>query len=209
MFNFFFGQRVDFGPWGKGFIEAMGTTGAFAKLDKFSEGDSFKHMDLDYDQIKDAESGKPLLLIHRGLPGSGKTTAAKKIRKYCEAHGINFYHHEADHFHEDADGNYNWRPENVGRSHKQCQQLTRESLAQAKHDGSGIVVVANTNTRHKEMQPYIDMADEMGIEYRVVAFGTIDNIDVLYERNTHNVPKHTFGKMRGRWQPLEGEIIIP
>lgn len=208
--QFFYGQRVSTGGTHEaGYVESMGTIGAFVYLDRYDEDDIFKHMYRLFDELDDLESREPMLVIHRGLPGSGKTTAVNKIRQYCVEQKLGFYHHEADHYHYDGEGNYNWKPENISKAHKQCQQLTRESLENAKHEGNGIVVVANTNTTHKEMKPYLMMADELGIKVRVVAFGTEEPISKLHSRNLHNVPLKTLEKMRARWQPYDGEVIIP
>jgi predicted kinase len=56
------------------------------------------------------------------------------------------------------------------------------------------IIIANTNTTEKEMQPYVDLAEQFG--YRI--FSVI--VETRHDgKNNHNVPENTLDKMRERF----------
>ncbi len=121
-----------------------------------------------------------LLYMVRGIPGSGKTTFAEAICDKVVS---------ADDYHYDADGNYNWKQENMAAAHRYCQGKTR-SIMQTGKD----VAVANTSTTKKELKPYYDLAEEFGY--------TVFSIIVENRhggKNVHNVPAETLEKMKKRF----------
>lgn len=121
------------------------------------------------------------MVIIRGIPGSGKNTLADLIgRAVCCA----------DDFHTDRDGNYNWKPENVGRAHNWCQRKCERFLK----NGITPTIIANTTTTERELKPYLDLAKKYG--YRAFS--------VIVENrhggvNTHDVPEETLNKMENRF----------
>lgn len=123
---------------------------------------------------------KPKMIIMRGLPGSGKTTIAKDLGAdvICSA----------DDYFTDSDGVYSFSPQRLKDAHENCQSRVKDALAQ-----NLFVVVDNTHTRRWEMQPYIDMAKEYGIEPEIIiAKGEYQNI--------HGVPPEAIATMRERWE---------
>lgn len=126
----------------------------------------------------------PIAYIIRGLPGSGKSTIAKKLG--C-------FHVEADMYHM-KDGKYQWTPEANKRAHLWCKSEFMGAVS------SGIdVAVSNTFTMHWEMEPYIKYATEMGYDVKVIrATGNFGNV--------HDVPYETQVRMRERFEPYEGEL---
>ena len=125
-------------------------------------------------------SALPMLVLIRGIPGSGKSTMAKAIAR------VGYDHYEADMFFE-ASG---FNPEKLPEAHQWCQGEVRLSLEH------GIpCVVANTFTRRWELAPYLDMASEMGVTVKVIeAEGSWQNV--------HGVPDAVVQKMRERWEAL-------
>lgn len=122
-----------------------------------------------------------VIVIVRGVPGSGKTTFAELIgRAICTA----------DDYHTDRKGSYNWKPENVGKAHAWCQRKCERFLKK----GITPIIVANTSTTERELKPYYDLARRYG--YQVFS--------VIVENrhggeNTHGVPEETLEKMEKRF----------
>lgn len=122
------------------------------------------------------------LTIIRGLPGSGKTTLARTIPAL---------HVEADMFFM-RNGKYEYNPKRIKEAHTWCQSVARFAL------GYGAdVVVSNTFTTLKEIEPYLSMTwDKLEVIKCVGEFGSV-----------HDVPEETLAKMKARWQDYEGEIV--
>ena len=72
----------------------------------------------------------------RGISGAGKSTYVKK-------HFPNAVVCSADNYHLDSKGNYNWKPENVAKSHGWCQNQFKKAL----ENNEPLVVVDNTVPR--------------------------------------------------------------
>ena len=124
----------------------------------------------------------PVLLILRGLPGSGKTTLAKKIKEQMD-----FEHYEADMFFEDSEtGEYKFDREKLSEAHEWCFNKVKEALEAGKN-----VIVANTFSRKWEYEKYLDLPYEDILIY--TCEGNYENI--------HNVPQEAIDKMRERWEP--------
>jgi predicted kinase len=122
----------------------------------------------------------PTLALIRGLPGSGKSTLAKKL--------VGFEHYEADMFFM-KDGQYCYDKGKLAAAHTWCQQMTKEALNLGKH-----VVVSNTFTRISELEPYFQIAKELGASVVVVEVnGNWPNV--------HGVPQEVIERMRARWEP--------
>ena len=127
------------------------------------------------------------LLLIRGLPGSGKTTMA---RKFAEA---GYVHCEADQYFE-VGGEYRFDPAKLRAAHDDC---LRRAIAAM--DAGHSVVVANTFTRRWEMELYLRAAKRRGINVRIIeATGNWPNV--------HGVPEDAIERMRARWELIdEGE----
>lgn len=127
------------------------------------------------------------LIIIRGLPGSGKTTFATKLYNLTcpEAEMI-----AADDYFM-VNGEYKWDPTRIRQAHENCQQRVQLAM------GSEIpwVIVHNTCTTQKELDPYLNMAKEFG--YRITS--------VIVEnrhsgKSIHKVPEETINKMILRFE---------
>lgn len=128
----------------------------------------------------------------QGVPGSGKSTSAKNIAKLSGQYGLKVEICSADDYHMVND-KYDWKPENVGKAHKSCQ----DKFLKALKDDVNFVIVDNTNVREKDVQIYLDMAHEHGYLCTIIRPDTPWAEDVIecYKKNTHSVPLHTIEAM--------------
>lgn len=121
------------------------------------------------------------IVLIRGLPGSGKSTMAKRE---FPSHT----HYEADAYFVGDDGVYRYNPKKIRDAHEWCQASAERSVK-----GGMDVVVSNTFTQLWEMKPYFDIAERNGSSVRViVATGDYGN--------THGVPDDVVERMRMRWE---------
>lgn len=119
------------------------------------------------------------VIIMRGIPGSGKTTEAKRWASlvpgsiivssddYMYAGGQDFDHTRLEFCHE------------------QCQRDFEEFL----RVGMPLVIVDNTNTTFSSMVPYVQKAEAYGYAFTILQI----NVDPkeAFERGTHKVPLAT------------------
>lgn len=109
-----------------------------------------------------------ILYIIRGIPGSGKTTLAKKL-----APDSNY---AADDYFYDSEGNYKFDVTKLDAAHKWCYK----SVENAMINGVPVIAVNNTFVRKWEYADYIEMAEKLG--YRPVEiicrgnFGSVHNV---------------------------------
>jgi predicted kinase len=123
----------------------------------------------------------PVLIIVRGLPGSGKSTFALLLgtKAICTA----------DDYQTDK-GVYNWKPERVKDAHQWCQRKCRRFMKAHVER----IVVTNTSTQEWELAPYYDMARRAGYTVYSVIIENRHN-----GQNIHNVPEETLEKMANRF----------
>ena len=126
-----------------------------------------------------------ILFIVRGLPGSGKSTFANKIKDILS----NTVHLETDQYFM-KDGKYAFDRLKLGENHQKCFEDTKKNLIDGK-----CVIVSNTFTTFKELKPYIDLAFDLNIWYYVIDMGYAFN-------NVHDVPEQTYKNMQKRWKPF-------
>ena len=138
------------------------------------------------------EKRNQILIIVRGIPGSGKSTFAKEIVKMFPDDSV---HWESDMFFM-HNGVYCWKPNKVNLAHRWCQQKVEKSF-----DAADIVVVSNTFTTESEMKSYLDFVKENGISVQIV------RMENRFE-NEHGVPKATLEKMKARFVDMPNEIVV-
>jgi len=133
-----------------------------------------------------------VLIIIRGLPGSGKSTFGQSITLSGEVPPC----HSADFFMTDPNGVYHFDPSKLKMAHEFCQEAVRSALFYGES-----VAVANTFTQRWEMEPYLLMAAEH--EARVIVVDCFDagmTDAELAAKNIHGVSEQGIAAMRARWE---------
>ena len=125
-----------------------------------------------------------MLYLIRGLPGAGKSTFGALLGKVISADDFFM-----------VDGEYRFVPSKLSAAHTDCQMRTKNEL----HNGT--VVVANTFTQRWEMEPYIQMANNLGVEIVILdVFDGACTNEELFARNVHGVPLASIQAMRQRYE---------
>lgn len=148
------------------------------------------------------ETNLKKLFIMCGIPGSGKSTRAKKIANCV---------FEADNYWLNCVGDYLFVPTKIGKAHQWCQSEVRKAM----QDGKTSICVANTSLTPKERKPYIDLAKEFGYEVSLELPNSPWFLDILprlrnktftdedvwafVRKTVHNVPFETVKIMMERW----------
>jgi NEDD4-binding protein 2 len=131
------------------------------------------------------------LIILRGLPGAGKTSFANMIWES----GVIF---EADKYFINNEGEYVFDAFKLHKAHEWCiasieAAMQRNKESEGKYFSE--IVVSNTTTTQKEIQPYLDLAK--AYEYNVVSLiveNRHGNVSV------HGVAEETMDKMEKRFE---------
>lgn len=132
------------------------------------------------------------LWLIRGLPGSGKSTAARWI---ADGHN-NGYHFETDrYFINEETGEYEFDPSKLKEAHEWCQNQVEEEMKYYGDDFRVCIVVSNTFTQEWEMEPYYKLAEKYG--YNVISLIAENRHG---GENQHGVPAESIERMRARFE---------
>jgi len=131
------------------------------------------------------------LVILRGLPGSGKSTFAKML----DPTGYSIC--EADQFMVNKNtGKYEFNPIVLGGCHELCRRkvetFMKDNLLNEQYYPT--IIVSNTGTTVKEIQPYFDLANKY--DYKVTSI-VVENRHG--NKSVHGVPELTMEKMKQRF----------
>lgn len=172
-------------------------------------------MHADAKMVSDAILGSPLcpkvVLIMRGLPGSGKSTLTQAL----SAHFNTLENVVCDIVSADAyfmHGNeYRFVPSDIGNAHASCFRSFHRAMLKSDGDSrhfdrdvafgvkAHIVIVDNTNVSRAEFTPYVMLAGLHGYAARIVEVGC--EVNTCVARNVHNVPETAILNM---WNRAEG-----
>ena len=154
--------------------------------------------------FENEEGSDKLLIIMRGLSGSGKSTKARKLQE--ELGGKIFSTDDYPGLYEtDDDGKLQMSFETdddgmtpIVKAHKWNQRRAREAMEK----GVSPVIIDNTNVQKWEAKPYVDAAKENGYNIAVEESDSEWKFDVeeLGKRNAHGVPVSAIKKMLDRWE---------
>lgn len=177
------------------------------KLDKlglYQEADGVDHLI----KVAEHEEGQKILYVMRGLPGSGKSTAARNLPGVAPENIFStddvigtdpetgeFSMERYSDFFKTMKETRNFGM--IGRAHQENQRKAIDAMRR----GVSPIVVDNTNVQAWEAKPYVEAALQMGYEVNIVDIGTGGvTVEQLAERNTHGVPQGAIEGMLKRYQ---------
>ena len=127
---------------------------------------------------------KKVVIIMRGVPGSGLSTVAKAI---AGNHGVI---HSTDYFFTDASGKYIFDGSKLTTYHKMNYDCFLCSI----QEGKELIIIDNTNIMRKDFRGYVDAANANG--YVVAEVWTpLPDPEVAAARNLQGVPLYTIERM--------------
>lgn len=152
--------------------------------------------------LKAVDNQGKLLVLIRGLPGSGKSCFAKQLKKlYSGDNYASSVHAEADDFFVGKDLKYQFDAQLLPHAHKFC----RETIIQSLSEGVSLAMVSNTFIELWELYDYVKLAFVHHYHIMVVDMmcTEIASDRILADRNIHNVTLETITRMRTRYQPIQ------
>ncbi|XP_061484417.1 NEDD4-binding protein 2-like 2 isoform X2 [Rhineura floridana] len=141
-----------------------------------------------------------LLLILRGLPGSGKTTLSRILLGQSRD-GIVF---STDDYFRQNNGCWSYNVGQLGAAHDWNQKRAKQAMDQ----GRSPIIIDNTNTQAWEMKPYVEAALEKGygVEFHEPNTWWKFDPEELEKRNEHGVSREKIVQMLERY---EYQMSIP
>jgi tRNA uridine 5-carbamoylmethylation protein Kti12 len=153
---------------------------------------------------------KNMVVIVRGLPGSGKSRLAKALVSKV-GNGMNAVVCSADDYFNTPRG-YEFNPAKLPEAHSAC--LT--NFICALNRGVPVVILDNTNTHRWEYLNYEGIALLKGYDVKIVEFQakTIHEVRLCIRRNSHGVPPAVIANMAVEFEsddraiqyPIEGSV---
>ncbi|XP_053564436.1 NEDD4-binding protein 2-like 1 [Bombina bombina] len=130
------------------------------------------------------------IYLLRGLPGSGKTSLARKLKQDFPSALV----FSTDDYFIMDDGCYLFDQDLLHDAHKWNQKRARKAMRR----GNTPIIIDNTNVQAWEMKPYVAMALEN--HYQVIFLEPDTrwkfNVRELTRRNSHGVPKEKIQRMK-------------
>jgi len=136
-----------------------------------------------------------MMIILRGLPGSGKSDFAAELKHHIEGTGGEATVCSLDDYFT-VDGVYHWDPSKIKENVIKLEDDLRRNMNRR----VGTIIVANTHSRLREFQKYIDMAVAHAYKVRVL---TVEApVWECLKRQSHDVPTDSVLNMAQRWESM-------
>uniref|UniRef100_A0A8C5QY34 NEDD4-binding protein 2-like 1 n=1 Tax=Leptobrachium leishanense TaxID=445787 RepID=A0A8C5QY34_9ANUR len=130
------------------------------------------------------------IYLLRGLPGSGKTSLARKLKRDFPSALV----FSTDDYFIMEDGTYLYDHNLLPEAHKWNQKRARKAMSRGKTP----IIIDNTNIQAWEMKPYAVMAVENSYQvlFKEPETSWKFNVRELTRRNSHGVPKEKIRRMK-------------
>ncbi|XP_017785673.1 PREDICTED: uncharacterized protein LOC108568847 [Nicrophorus vespilloides] len=143
--------------------------------------------------------GIKVLIMLRGLPGSGKSYLANKIVQESIGNNCTLSDHilsADDYFY--SNGNYKYDGKYITEAHRWNQTRAHRLM----HDGVSPIIIDNTHTQMWEMKPYCIWGVQYGYMIEIMEPDTpwAFNERELTKRNKHAVPRSKIRDMLDRYE---------
>lgn len=136
-----------------------------------------------------------VMIIIRGLPGSGKSTIADNLEYALGIHVGKVASCEADDYFL-VNGEYMFDKNKLPEAHRHCYNKAEFAMK----DNFDYVIVSNTSLSRGEYMRYIDLARQYDYKIQV--------IDVHGEfESVHGVPQEQLERMEQRWEPFDRSLL--
>uniref|UniRef100_A0A8C4QGQ8 CUE domain-containing protein n=1 Tax=Eptatretus burgeri TaxID=7764 RepID=A0A8C4QGQ8_EPTBU len=137
--------------------------------------------------------GQKMLILLRGLPGSGKSTMARKIRMENKDAAVLS---TDDYFVQG--GIYSYNPDLLSEAHEWNHKRAREAMDACKSP----VIIDNTNLKLWEMKPYVAMARQRNYSIMFLEPDTPwkFNPKQLERKNSHGISKERINRMMAHYE---------
>lgn len=146
-----------------------------------------------------------MIIIKRGIPGSGKSFSAARLIKEAESGkqtltvdvvSTDFYwrgdYDESNPY--DYSGEYRFNPLELPSAHSWCLKKFMELLEIRKYDThSKLIIVDNTNIHLIEASPYVALGQMY--DHEVVIHNHYCDPETAYKRNLHGLEFHSILRM--------------
>lgn len=132
-----------------------------------------------------------ILYIFRGLPGSGKSTAAKKIGCIVV---------EPQDQWATRNGTYYWIKEEAEIAAEKSAKLV-ECAMNIQYD----IAIAEVLPKLKYLDPYLYLAKKY--DYKVKVVDMKISVEDAFKRNTHDVPKDSLQEFLDEWEDYDNRYL--
>ncbi|XP_043479286.1 NEDD4-binding protein 2 [Leptopilina heterotoma] len=175
-------------------VEMISTASPSSSPEKFKAG-----FNATQSRIKSTiQRGFKIMVIVRGLPGSGKTYLARSIAQLADEDNPAQFIFSTDDYFMKKGRIYDFDLRKLDDAHT----FNQKRVLKAVTNGISPIIVDNTNTQCWEMKPYVIFAVKYGYFLEVLEPNTrwANNVNELTKRNIHNVPKFTIQKILERYE---------
>ena len=156
------------------------------------------------DEFRQYRHDQSLVVLLRGLSGSGKSTFARRLCRYATWLGLTAQICSADAWMQGPNG-YEWRASDLHYAHSSCQ----EECARAIDSKVDVICIDNTNIMPREFIPYLEMSVDHVL--RIVTFPceSLHDAIALARRSAHGVPDSVTKRRFEQFSDTRRNFIYP